>query len=300
MKHLWGVDLGGTKIEGVVINAENDEIIARERVPTEANEGYAHILSQINKLIYILSEKTGLQPSAIGFSTPGTLDPGTKTMKNSNATAINGQNLGKDLEEMLQVRVELANDANCFALAEATMGAAKNLNANVVFGVILGTGVGGGVVVNNKIIGGKHGIGGEWGHNTFEENGVDCYCGRKGCNEKYFAGPALEKHYEKLSGQKLPLKEVYQRHLDGSDTFATQTVDYLTSSFAKAIGYIINVLDPDVIVLGGGVSHISELYTDGVEKIKDHIFNNRKVEVAVLRPLLGDSAGVFGAAELVR
>lgn len=300
MKHLWGIDLGGTKIEGVVINSENDEIIARERVPTEANKGYSHILSQIATLVNIISDKTGLTPSAIGFSTPGTLDPGTKTMKNCNTTAMNGQNLKKDLEETLKIRIELANDANCFALAEATMGAAKNLDANVVFGVILGTGVGGGVVVNGKVIGGKHGIGGEWGHNTFEENGEDCYCGRKGCNEKYFAGPALEKYYEKLSGLKLSLKEVYQRHLDGTDAAATQTVDYLTSSFAKAIGYIINVLDPDVIVLGGGVSHIGELYTDGVEKIKAHIFNNRKVEVAVLKPLLGDSAGVFGAAELVR
>lgn len=300
MKHLWGIDLGGTKIEGVVINSENDEIIARERIPTEADKGYRHILSQIATLVNIISEKTGLTPSAIGFSTPGTLDPGTKTMKNCNTTAMNGQNLKKDLEETLKIRIELANDANCFALAEATMGAAKNLDANVVFGVILGTGVGGGVVVNGKVIGGKHGIGGEWGHNTFEENGEDCYCGRKGCNEKYFAGPALEKYYEKLSSQKLSLKEVYQRHIDGTDSAATQTVDYLTSSFAKAIGYIINVLDPDVIILGGGVSHIGELYTDGVEKIKDHIFNNRKVEVAVLKPLLGDSAGVFGAAELVR
>jgi fructokinase len=300
MKHLWGIDLGGTKVEGVVTNAENDAIIARERVPTEADKGYNHMLSQIAKLVNILSEKTGLTPSAIGFSTPGTLDPGTKTMKNCNTTAMNGQNLKKDLEETLKIRIELANDANCFALAEATMGAAKNLDANVVFGVILGTGVGGGVVVNGKVIGGKHGIGGEWGHNTFVENGEDCYCGRKGCNEKYFAGPALEKYYEKLSGQKLPLKEVYQRHLNGTDSAATETVDYLTSSFAKAIGYIINVLDPDAIVLGGGVSHIEELYTDGVKKIKDHIFNNRKVEVAVLKPLLGDSAGVFGAAELVR
>lgn len=248
MNHLWGVDLGGTKIEGVVIDKDTNEIIARERVPTEASEGYPHIISQISKLISKLSEVTGLSPSAIGFSTPGTLDPGTQTMKNCNATAINGQYLKKDLEELFSVRIELANDANCFALAEATMGAAKGLDAPVVFGVILGTGVGGGVVVNGKVIGGKHGIGGEWGHNTFVENGEECYCGRKGCNEKYFAGPALEKYYEGISGEKLPLKEIYKRHQKKEDTFATQTIDYLTGSFAKALGYIINVLDPDVVV----------------------------------------------------
>lgn len=300
MKHIWGVDLGGTKIEGIVINTDNDTILARERVPTEATEGYVHILSQIKKLIDILIEKTGINPTAIGFSTPGTMDPGSQTMKNCNATAINGNNLKKDLTELLNVKVEMANDANCFALAEATEGAAKGLNASVVFGVILGSGVGGGVVVNGKVIGGKHGIGGEWGHNTFVENGVDCYCGRQGCNEKYFAGPALELYYENLSGKKLPLREVYQKHKEKSDPYATQTIDFLTSSFAKAIGYIINVLDPDVVVLGGGVSHIEELYTEGVEKVKDHIFNNRKVETLFLKPKLGDSAGVFGAAELVR
>lgn len=300
MKHLWGVDLGGTKIEGIIIDTETEEILARERVPTEADQGYEHILSQISRLIGILSEKTGLTPSAIGFSTPGTLDPGTLTMKNCNTTAFNGNNLKKDLEALFGVRIELANDANCFALAEATEGAAKDLHAPVVFGVILGTGVGGGVVVDGKILNGKHGIGGEWGHNTFDPEGASCYCGRKGCNETVFAGPALERYYEKLSGRKLPLKEVYQRHLDKTDAYATQTVDFLTESFAKAVSYIVNVLDPDVIVFGGGVSHIEELYTDGPEKLKAHIFNNRKVETLFLKPKLGDSAGVFGAAELVR
>lgn len=300
MKHIWGVDLGGTKIEGIIIESETNQIIARERVPTEAAQGYNHILNQIEKLISILKNQTNLQPQAIGFSTPGTLDPGTQTMKNCNATAMNGQSMKKDLEELLKVRIELANDANCFALAEATKGAAANCNAEVVFGVILGTGVGGGIVVNNKIIGGKHGIGGEWGHNTFDENGEDCYCGRKGCNEGVFAGPALEKYYAKLSGNKISLKEVYQNHKAGNDLHATQTVNFLTDCFAKAISDIINVLDPEVVVIGGGVGHIDELYTDGVEKLKNHIFNNRKVETLFLKPQLGDSAGVFGAAELVR
>lgn len=300
MKHLWGIDLGGTKIEGIVINAETDEILARERVPTEASQGYDHILSQIAKVIGILSEKTGLSPEAIGFSTPGALDPSGQTMKNCNTTALNGRNLKKDLEDLFKIRIALANDANCFALAEATEGAAKNLGTNVVFGVILGTGVGGGVVVNGKVLNGRHGIGGEWGHNTFDPEGELCYCGKRGCNETVFAGPALERYYAKLSGQKLPLKEVYQRHKEKTDVHATQTVEHLTESVAKAISYIINVLDPDALVFGGGVSHIEELYTDVPEKLKAHIFNNGKVETLFLKPKLGDSAGVFGATELVR
>lgn len=300
MKYLWGVDLGGTKIEGIVIDSATDSILARERVPTEAHQGYEHMLSQISLLVEILTTKTGQKPEAIGFSTPGTLDPGTASMKNCNTTAMNGRNLKADLENLLKIRIELANDANCFALAEATAGAAKGLNAQVVFGVILGTGVGGGVVVNGKVLSGKHGIGGEWGHNTFDPEGDPCYCGRRGCNEGIFAGPALEKYYEKLSGKKLPLQEVYQRHLEKKDAFATQTVDYLTDSFAKAVSYIVNVLDPDVIVFGGGVSHIEELYTQGPEKLKAHIFNNRKVDTLFLKPKLGDSAGVFGAVQLVR
>lgn len=300
MEYLWGVDMGGTKVEGIVINASTSEILARKRVPTEADQGYEHILSQIAKLIKILEEETRQKPKAIGFSTPGTLDPGTQTMKNCNTTALNGQNFKKDLEKTLGVRIEMANDANCFALAEATEGAVKGLNANVVFGVILGTGVGGGLVVNGKVIGGKHGIGGEWGHNTFDFKGEPCYCGRRGCNELIFAGPALERYYSKLSGEKRNMKEIYIRHKEGTDPFASQTIDHLTESFAKAISYIVNVIDPDVIVLGGGVSHVEELYTDGLEKLKAHIFNNKKVETLILKPKLGDSAGVFGAVELVR
>jgi predicted NBD/HSP70 family sugar kinase len=300
MKYLWGVDLGGTKIECIVIEAESGEILIRKRIDTEADKGYKHIISQIGLLINIVKEETAVVPTAIGFSTPGTLDPGLQTMKNCNTVCMNGQPMKKDLEELLKIRIEMANDANCFALAEATMGAAKDLNAEVVFGVIMGTGVGGGVVVNGKVIGGKHGIGGEWGHIVLDVDGEACYCGKSGCNEKVFAGPALERYYEGLSGQKLRLQEIYQRHLAHTDLHATATIDHLMTSFARAISSIINVLDPDVIVLGGGVSNIDLLYIEGVKQIENYIFNNRKVETVFLKPLLGDSAGVFGAAELVR
>ncbi len=301
-KYLWGVDLGGTKIEGIVINSINNEILIRERIPTEAEQGYDHIINQIKLLIDLLSEKTGLLPDAIGFSTPGTLDPGTQTMKNCNTVCMNGQPMKKDLENALKVRIEMANDANCFALAEATMGIVpeKYPEAKVVFGVIMGSGVGGGLVVNGQVIGGKHGIGGEWGHNVLEEDGVPCYCGKRGCNENVFSGKALEKYYEEHAGQKLKLKEITERYRAGIDPHATATLNRLFHSFGKATHYIINVIDPDVVVCGGGVSNIDEIYTEGVKVLQDYIFNHRKIETVFTKAKLGDSAGVFGAAELVR
>ncbi len=301
-QYIWGVDLGGTKIEGIIINAGNNDIVIRKRIPTEADQGYEHILSQIKKLIDLLASETGIRPEAVGFSTPGTLDPGSQTMKNCNTVCMNGRPMKKDLEKILDVRIEMANDANCFALAEATMGAVQDVmpDAKVVFGVIMGSGVGGGVVVNGSVINGRHGIGGEWGHIVLEPDGEDCYCGKKGCNETVFSGPALQRYYSQLSGKKLSLKEILDLHLRGEDADATTTIRRLMVSFGKAIASIINVLDPDVVVLGGGVSNIDLLYTEGVKEIENSIFNNRKVETIFLKPKLGDSAGVFGAAELVR
>lgn len=299
---LFGVDLGGTKIEGIIINADTNETLIRKRVPTEADHGYSHILGQIKKLIDGLIEDTGIHPKRVGFSTPGTLDPTTQTMKNCNTTCMNGQPMKADIENVLGVPIEMANDANCFALAETLMGAVPDEmpNAKVVFGVIMGTGVGGGVVVNGQVIGGRHGIGGEWGHNVLENEGEPCYCGKRGCNEKVFAGPALERYYEKISGEKRRLKEIYERYQEGNDDAAKATMKYLTESFGKAISYIVNVIDPDVIVFGGGVSNIDLIYTEGKKELEKWIFNNKKVETVFLRPKLGDSAGVFGAAELVR
>jgi predicted NBD/HSP70 family sugar kinase len=300
--YLWGVDLGGTKIEGVVMNAETNEILIRKRIPTEADNGYEHIINQIRTLIDLLITETKIQPKRIGFSTPGTLDPSLQTMKNCNTTCMNGQPMKVDIEAALGVPIEMANDANCFALAEATMGAVPEQapDAKVVFGVILGTGVGGGVVVNGKIIGGRHGIGGEWGHNVSEENGTPCYCGKSGCNEKVFAGPALEAYYAKISREDRQLKEIYERHLAGTDEHATATMNRLVKSLGKALHYVVNVIDPDVIVFGGGVSNIDLVYTEAKTELENWIFNNRKVETLFLRPKLGDSAGVFGAIELVR
>ena len=297
---LWGIDLGGTKIEGVILQSEGiSKPIVRTRVDTEGSKGYDHIVSQIAKLVDMMKEQSGLQPVKIGFGTPGVLDPILQTMKNCNSTALNGMPLKKDLEEKLNVPVELANDANCFALAETRWGIVKEKcpGAKLVFGIIMGTGVGGGLVFNDHVWNGKHGIAGEWGHNFLDESGGKCYCGKTGCVETVISGPATERYYEKITGEKIKLKEISKRLKEG-DAAAKQTIDRLCDFFGKAVSVVVDILDPDVIVIGGGVGNIDALYTDGVVALKKYIFNNR-VDVPILKPILGDSAGVFGAAALV-
>lgn len=300
-KPLWGIDLGGTKVEGVILPPTGDpKPILRTRIDTEAKNGYHHIVSQIGKLIDQMKKESGLKPKKIGFGTPGVLDPILHTMKNCNSTALNGMPLKKDLEEKLQIPVVLANDANCFALAETHWGAVKEKvpNAKMVFGIILGTGVGGGIVMDEKIWPGCHGIAGEWGHNFLDESGGPCYCGKTGCVETIISGPALERYYEQVSGKKIRLKEIVAHHLQGTDELATKTVHRLCHFFGKAASVVTNLLDPDVMVIGGGVGNIDALYTQGLLSLKQFIFNNR-VDVPIIKPILGDSAGVFGAAALV-
>ncbi len=296
----WGVDLGGTKIECAVLdNLDHEKVIIRKRIATEAAHGYEHIISQIKKLIDSVASEIGETPEKIGFATPGVLDPGSRTMKNSNTTCLNGKPLGEDLRQSLGVPVNLANDANCFALAEKMMGAGKLYpDAGVVFGVIMGTGVGGGLIVGDRIIGGLHGIGGEWGHNELEFNGDDCYCGKKGCTEQVISGPALERYYARVSGESRSLKEILSLSAEGSDVHAENTIDRLLEFYGKGISSLINVIDPDLIIIGGGVGNIDLLYKEGYERIKKYIFNKGVVSTPIVKPVLGDSAGVFGAALL--
>lgn len=301
MSILWGIDLGGTKIEGAVLAYEKDfKVIERLRVPTEADQGYEHILRQIKKLVELLKEKTQLEPSSIGFSTPGAIDPSSQTLKNCNTTCLNGQRFRDDVEKLLGLPIKIANDANCFALAETLFGVVRDITPKpqAVFGVIMGTGVGGGLVIDGKVISGRHGIGGEWGHNFIDESGGDCYCGKVGCVETVFSGPALERFYKSLCGSDKRMKDIAAAYRKGNDPAADQTMKRMFSMFGKAISQIINVVDPEVVVLGGGLSNIDELYTEGVEQLRQHIFNSKKVETLFLKPKLGDSAGVFGAALL--
>ncbi len=300
MNPLWGIDLGGTKIEGVVMeSAEQPTVLARLRVPTEQAGGYTHIINQIAKLIDMLKMESGLSPSRIGIGTPGTIDPGLQLMKNSNTTSLNGMPLKRDLEAVLRMPVVMANDANCFAMAEARLGAVQEVmpDAEVVFGVIMGTGVGGGIVAHHRVINGRQGIGGEWGHNFLDESGGRCYCGHVGCVETIISGPALERYYKSLTGNTLKLRDIAAR--SSEEEAAKQTMQRLIHFFGKAIAVVINILDPDAIVLGGGVGNIRELYTDGVEEVKKHVFNHR-LDTLFLKPKLGDSAGVFGAALLTK
>jgi fructokinase len=298
---LWGIDLGGTKIEGIILESiAKPTPIIRTRVDTEAAQGYDHVIGQIAKLIGEMEQQSGLTAKTIGIGTPGVLDPTLQTMKNCNTTVLNGMPLKKDIEARLKMPVVMANDANCFALAETYWGTARREapEARMIFGIILGTGVGGGIVIDGKIWTGRHGIAGEWGHNFLDESGGPCYCGKAGCVETIISGPALETYYSGLTGNKLKLKEIAARHRQGTDPAATQTIARLGHFFGKAVSVITNLLDPDLIVVGGGVGNLDEVYTEGRAALGQFIFNNR-VEIPLLKPCLGDSAGVFGAAALI-
>jgi len=293
--------MGGTKLEAVILkSAEDPEVLFRERIPTEADQGYEHILKQVKKLINLMIEKSGEKPAVIGFGTPGTLDPKLGVMKNCNTVVMNGKPMKADLEKLLKVKVEMANDADCFALAETRFGvvAEQFPTARVVFGVIMGTGVGGGIVIDGKPIIGLQGIAGEWGHNFLDTSGGPCYCGKSGCVEQVISGPALERYYFNETGNKKPLKDIVALAESKVDPTAQKAMLRLIEFFGKSLSVIINILDPDVIVIGGGVGNIDLLYDRGIDSIKNYVFNNR-LDTPVVRPSLGDSAGVFGAAFLV-
>jgi predicted NBD/HSP70 family sugar kinase len=294
---LFGIDLGGTKIEGAVIDpARPDRARCRLRVPTEGAKGYDHVVAQVVKIVELLERESGeKRPAVIGIGTPGVIDPHTGIQKNSNTTCLNGRRLGEDIDRALGVHARMANDANCFALAEAMFGAGQN--RRVVVGLILGTGCGGGVVVDGRVLDGIHGIAGEWGHNPLRGERTLCYCGRKGCIETVISGPALERHYRGLSGRSLRMPEIVAR-ADAGDAAARATLRRLQSKFGEAIAAVINILDPDAVVIGGGVGNIGILYEEGTRKaVLKHLFNT-ELRTEFLRPTLGDSAGVFGAAML--
>ena len=295
---LWGIDLGGTKIEGVIMDpAHPSQALHRLGVPTEAVKGYDHILSQFSNLISLLEEASGTKrPPRIGIGTPGVTTPKTGLLKNSNTLCLNGKPLAADLSRILGCEAILANDANCCALAEATLGAAKGYKT--VFGIILGTGVGGGVVVNGEALTGPHGICGEWGHNPLRGEEAPCYCGRNGCVEMVCAGPSLERYYAARSGKAIRLPEIVTLASSG-DGDAAATLERLRSKFAEALAAVINILDPDAVVIGGGVGNLDLLYEEKTRAAVTAFLFNDRFDTPLLKPSLGDSAGVFGAAMLV-
>ncbi|MGY3925470.1 ROK family protein [Aeromonas jandaei] len=293
----WGIDLGGTKCECVVL--DGDEVLLRHRIPTERAGGYDHMIGQIARLVAECAEKIGQRPTVIGMGTPGARDPQTGLMKNCNTTELNGKPFKEDLERRLGVPVLIANDANCFALAETHLGAVRqhHPDAKVVFGIIMGTGVGSGIVINGRILNGHHGIAGEWGHNVLSPDGPECYCGKHGCVETLISGPALEAWYEAKAKRRLSLAQIAAA--TAHDHIAKLTIDRLHLLFGQALANVVNILDPDVIVIGGGVGNVQSLYSVGRQTILPFLFNPR-FSAPIIAPALGDSAGVFGAALLAR
>jgi len=283
-----GVDLGGTKTEAVLLD-ENFSVIERKRIPTPQND-YQKILDSISSLVLDISKN--VSDFSLGVCAPGAISKQTGLIKNSNTQCLIGKSLKEDLENKLGKKISMENDANCFAMAEATLGA--GIDFDLIFGVILGTGVGGGIVIDKKLHSGRTNIGGEWGHHTLHRNGNPCYCGKRGCVETYISGPALENHWRKLSGKSQSLKEILS---DIKSEHGKKWKDEFLENFGYGLANVIDILDPDAIILGGGLSNIDFLYTEGKESVYGKVFSDL-VDTPILKNELGDSAGVFGACML--
>lgn len=288
MLYKLGIDLGGTKTEAILLD-EHLEVIQRKRVPTPQND-YSQILDTITSLSVDLLEN--VENYSIGICSPGAISKKTGLIKNSNTQCLIGKPLKEDLEKKLGQKISMENDANCFAMAESTLGVAKGFD--VVFGIIMGTGVGGGIVINGKIHQGRTNIAGEWGHHTLHPNGNNCYCGKKGCVETYISGPALEKRWKELTGKSQNMPEILKNI---EDSKVKQWKDEFLENFGFGLANVIDILDPDVMVLGGGLSNIDFLYIEGKDSVYQKVFSDL-VDTPIIKNKLGDSAGVFGAALL--
>ncbi len=286
-----GVDLGGTKIEGIVLDAGGREIF-RRRIATEQQHGYQHILRRIHSLHDELAANIEGKPHTFGIGTPGAISPRTGLLKNSNTVCLNGQPLKTDLEKLLGRKIEIQNDANCFALAEALHGAGRG--KKMVFGVIMGTGCGGGLVYRGEVITGPQAIAGEWGHTSIDPNGPACYCGQRGCMETLISGGGLEARYAEKFGEKKSLKQIVEEYR-AAQPRAGEFMQTFFRHFGRGLANVIDVLDPDIVVLGGGVSNIAEIYTHGVAEVAKCVFSDC-LETPIVQHQLGDSAGVIGAA----
>ena len=292
-----GVDLGGTKIEAVALARDGQEL-ARQRLATPRHD-YDATLQAIATLVTALERATGAT-GTVGVGMPGTLSPATGRVKNANSTWLNGRPFDRDLAKALGREVRCANDANCFALSEATDGAAKG--ARVVFGVIVGTGTGGGIVVDGRVLTGPNAIAGEWGHIPLpwpkdeERPGPACYCGKSGCVETYLSGPGLARDYREATGSELDAVAIAERAASG-DAAAEGALARYEDRMARALATVLNVLDPDVVVLGGGMSRLARLYESVPRLWQAWAFSDR-VTTPLRPPVHGDASGVRGAAWL--
>lgn len=292
-----GVDLGGTKIEVIALDQQGEEV-CRQRVSTPKDD-YQKILLTLADLVEEVEQ--GLdQVASIGIGTPGAISPATGLLKNSNTVCMNGQPVKKDLVSLLGREIRIANDANCFALSEAIDGAAAG--KKVVFGVIVGTGTGGGVIINQNLLTGRHAIGGEWGHNPLpwpteaERDGPECYCGKKGCIETYLSGPGISRDHLLHGGDKMAAEQIVELSALGFEGAQATLLRY-EDRMARSLASVINILDPDVIVLGGGMSNIERLYQNVPKLLPKYVFSD-VVDTPIVAPKFGDSSGVRGAAWL--
>ncbi|HYY15673.1 MAG TPA: ROK family protein [Gammaproteobacteria bacterium] len=292
-----GIDLGGTKIEAIAFG-DDGEVVFRDRVAAP-QEDYSGTLQVIAELVVRLERELGRQ-GTVGIGMPGAISPATGLVKNSNSVCLNGQRFDRDLEQLLRRPLRIANDANCFALSEATDGAAAG--AEVVFGVILGTGTGGGVAVRGAILAGANAIAGEWGHNPLpwphpeELPGPPCYCGKNGCIETYLSGPGLARDFRAAGGRSISALEIGAQAERG-DEYADAVLARYEDRLARGLASVINILDPDMIVVGGGLSNIKRLYTEVPRLWSQYVFSDR-VATRLVQARFGDSSGVRGAAWL--
>jgi len=293
-----GIDLGGTKIEIAALDSRGNEV-TRRRVPTPGD--YRAIIQTIVSLVKEVEDDLGAK-GTVGVGTPGSLSRTTGLLRNSNSVCLNGRAVVQDLETLLERPVRISNDANCFTLSEAVDGAGAG--APVVFGVIVGTGVGGGIAVDGRILTGCNGIAGEWGHNPLpwsreeELPGPACYCGKRGCIETFLSGPGMAYEVQRMTGTRRDPPDIVQGALSG-DTLCDAILGRYNDRMARALAHVINMLDPDVIVVGGGMSNIESVYEQVPKLWGQYIFSDR-VDTSLRRAVHGDSSGVRGAAWLWR
>lgn len=287
-----GIDLGGTKTE-IVLLAPDESILLRRRSPTPRQAGYEAILQEVANLtrmaVVELPPATGY---TIGIGIPGSLDVDSGLVRNANSTCLNNRPLQQDLEHLLRHPVRVRNDADCFTLAETRAGAARGFG--LVFGVIMGTGCGGGICIKGVVREGPHRIAGEWGHFSVNPQGQPCYCGNRGCVETLISGSGVEQAFFLATGQRLTMHEIVARARAGDSACQKQFKQFL-DDFGRCLGGVISVLDPDAVVLGGGLSNIDELYDIGLERVRQYAFHSG-IRTPILKNSLGDSSGVFGAA----
>ncbi len=295
MKYKMGIDLGGTKTEVIVLDPDQRPVY-RDRVATPAGS-YAEILALLADLVNGIQAKLKLDMS-IGVGIPGAISPESGLLRNSNTVCMNGQPFLSDLQDRLEREIRIENDANCFALSEALGGAAQD--CRIVFGVIIGTGTGGGLVIDGKLVNGPHSISGEWGHNPLpwlrsEDGTPACYCGKTACIETFLSGPGFAHNYKTRSGNSLSSEEIIAAA--AGDTSCATMLDLYHDQMARALAHVINILDPHAIVLGGGMSNIDSIYREVPKLLRNYVFSDF-VETPILQAERGDASGVYGAALL--